>query len=164
VAEGVSSLSSFVRLLRSFQSGQLSHDELLEEINRHLTLEKASPRALLETLEAEHSMRPLRSDVHESILSCIRNWPQDATVITRSPPAGSAERRRVVGVGDVLQGRFELIELLGEGGMSRVFKAIDLRRVEAGAADPSIAVKVLTEPFSEYFGSITALQREAQKL
>jgi formylglycine-generating enzyme required for sulfatase activity/predicted Ser/Thr protein kinase len=160
----VSSPSSFVRLLRSFQSGQLSHDELLEEINRHLTLEKASPIALLETLEAEQSIRPLRGDVHESILTSIRNWPQDSTVITRAPAARSAERRRIVGVGEVLQGRFELIELLGEGGMSRVFKAIDLRRVEAGAADPSIAVKVLTEPFSEYFGSITALQREAHKL
>jgi len=156
--------SSFVRLLRSFQSGQLSHDELLEEINRHLILEKASPIALLETLEAEQLMRPLRSDVHESILTSIRNWPQDATVITRSPAARSAARRRVLGVGEVLHGRFELIELLGEGGMSRVFKAIDLRRVEAGAADPWIAVKVLTEPFSEYFGSITALQREAHKL
>ena len=164
VAKGMSSLLPFVRLLRSFQSGQLSHAELLEEINRHLTLEKASPIDLLESLEAEQSMRPMRSDIHESILSCIRNWPQDATVITRSPVARSSERRRVVGVGEVLLGRFELIELLAEGGMSRVFKAIDLRRVEAGATDLAIAVKVLTEPFSEYFGSITALQREAQKL
>ena len=48
--------------------------------------------------------------------------------------------------------------------MSRVFKAIDLRRVEAGAPDPYVAVKVLTEPFSEYFGSIVALQRETHKL
>jgi formylglycine-generating enzyme required for sulfatase activity/predicted Ser/Thr protein kinase len=164
VAKGMSSPLSFVGLLRSFQSGQLSHNELLEEINRHLTLEKASPITLLETLEAEQSMRPLRSDVHESILTCIRNWPQDATVITRLSAARSPRRRRVVGVGDVLLGRFELIELLGEGGMSRVFKAIDLRRVEAGATDLAIAVKVLTEPFSEYFGSITALQREATKL
>ena len=160
----MSSRSSWVRLLRSFQSGQLSHAELLEEINQHLALEKASPIALLEILEAEQSTRPLRSDVHESILTSIRNWPQDPTVVTRSPAAPSAEPRRVVGVGEVLQGRFELIELLGEGGMSRVFKAIDLRRVEAGAADPSIAVKVLTEPFSEYFGSIIAMQREAHKL
>jgi formylglycine-generating enzyme required for sulfatase activity len=48
--------------------------------------------------------------------------------------------------------------------MSRVFKAVDLRRMEAGAADPCIAVKILTGPVSEYFGSITALQREAHKL
>jgi formylglycine-generating enzyme required for sulfatase activity/predicted Ser/Thr protein kinase len=160
----MSSLSSFVRLLRSFQSGQLRRDELLEEISRHLTLERASPIALLETLEAEQSMRPLPSDIYESILTCIRNWPQDPTVISPSSAARSAEWRRVVGVGEVLQGRFDLIELLGKGGMSSVFKSIDLRRVEAGATDPWIAVKVLTEPFSEYFGSITALQREAHKL
>ena len=48
--------------------------------------------------------------------------------------------------------------------MSRVFKAIDLRRVEANAVDPYVAVKVLTEPYSEYFGSIVALQRETHKL
>jgi len=48
--------------------------------------------------------------------------------------------------GDVLGGRFELIALIGEGGMSRVFKALDLRR-QAGEADRHVAVKVLTEPF-----------------
>ena len=85
-------------------------------------------------------------------------------MITSSPAAQSAEPRPVVGVGYVLNGRFDLIELIGEGGMSRVFKAIDLRRAEGGAADPFVAVKVLTEPVSEYFGSITALQREAHKL
>jgi len=65
-----------------------------------------------------------------------------------------------VGVGDILQGRFSLVALIGEGGMSRVFKAIDLRRAEAGSSDTHVAVKVLTKPFNEYFGSITALQRE----
>jgi formylglycine-generating enzyme len=160
----MSSLSSFVRFLRSLQSGQLSRDELLEETNRYLVVEKASSAALLEILEAEQLTHPLRSDIHESILACIRNWPQDPTVITHSPAFRSAEQRRVVGVGELLQGRFDLIELLGEGGMSRVFKAVDLRRVEAGAVDPWIAVKVLTEPISDYFGSITALQREAHKL
>ena len=67
-------------------------------------------------------------------------------------------------MGDILQGRFSLVALIGEGGMSRVFKAIDLRRAEAGASDSHVAVKVLTEPFNEYFGSIVALQREAHKL
>jgi formylglycine-generating enzyme required for sulfatase activity/predicted Ser/Thr protein kinase len=160
----MSSLSSFARSLRSLRSGQISQDELLAEIYRHLTIEKASPVALLKMLEAEQLAQPLRSEVHESILSCILNWPQDPTVLTSSPGAPSAARRPVVGVGDVLKGRFDLIELIGEGGMSRVFKAVDLRRMEAGAADPCVAVKILTGPVSEYFGSITALQREAHKL
>src|SRR5258708_26015338 len=160
----MSSQSSFERSLRSLQSGQISRDELLTEIYRHLTVEKASPAALLKMLEAQQLTQPLRSDIHESILSFILNWPQDPTVLTRSPGAQSEDRRPVVGVGDVLKGRFDLIDLIGEGGMSRVFKAIDLRRVEAGAADPCVAVKVLTEPVRDYFGSITALQREAHKL
>jgi formylglycine-generating enzyme required for sulfatase activity/predicted Ser/Thr protein kinase len=160
----MSSLSPFVRSIRSFQSGQLSHDELLEEINRHLAIERASPIELLEILASQQLIHPLHSDVHNSILNCLRNWPEDRTVITHSHEAPSEHRRPAVGVGEVLQGRFDLVELLAEGGMSRVFKAVDLRRVEAKAAAPWVAVKVLTEPFSEYFGSITAMQREAHKL
>jgi formylglycine-generating enzyme required for sulfatase activity/predicted Ser/Thr protein kinase len=160
----MSSLSSFLRSIQSFQSGQLSHDELLEEINRHLAIERASPLALLEILASQQLIHPLHGDVHNSILNCLRNWSEDPTVITHSHEAPSGHGRPAVGVGEVLQGRFDLIELLGEGGMSRVFKAIDLRRVEASAAETWVAVKVLTEPFSEYFGSIAALQREAHKL
>ena len=38
--------------------------------------------------------------------------------------------------------------------MSRVYKAIDLRRVEARSQNPFLAVKVLTVPFDHYFGSL----------
>lgn len=155
-------MSPFTSALRSFQSGRLTLEELLSEIYRQLATEKASPTALLEALEAQRLAQPLPSGAHEAILNRIVNWPQDPTVITGSPEAQKGNRLPVAG--DVLQGRFSLVKLIGEGGMSRVFKAIDLRRVEAGAADPYIAVKVLTEPFSEYFGSITSLQREAHKL
>ena len=110
----MSSLSSFARSLRSLQSGQISQDELLAEIYRHLAAEKASPVALLKVLKAQQLAQPLRSDVHESILGCILDWPQDPTVITSSPEAQRGDRRAVVGVGDVLNGRFDLIELIGE--------------------------------------------------
>lgn len=94
----------------------------------------------------------------------IADWPRDPTIVTGLTRERRSGRAAGAGVGDILQGRFSLVALIGEGGMSRVFKAIDLRRVEAGASDPYVAVKVLTEPLDEYFGSIVALQREAHKL
>lgn len=74
------------------------------------------------------------------------------------PPKPSVE------IGAVLQDRFKLIELVGEGGMSRVFKAIDLRRVEARSQNPFLAVKVLTVPAHRHVDSIQTLDREAHKL
>ena len=186
-------MSAFVHALRSFQTGDLSQDQLLSEVYRQLAIERVAPLQLIEILNEQRLKQPLPDDTHETLLSRITGWPQEDTVATRSSkeqssisnvadaPAtivlgdqsGGADGIKVdpksnrmppPAVGSVLQGRFSLIALVGEGGMSRVYKAIDLRRVEAGAHDPYIAVKVLTVPFSHYFGSMAALQREAHKL
>jgi len=69
-----------------------------------------------------------------------------------------------VGSGSMLLGRFKLLEMIGEGGMSRVYKALDLRKVEAGAADPHIAIKILTVPFANYSDAMAVLSREAHSL
>jgi formylglycine-generating enzyme required for sulfatase activity len=66
--------------------------------------------------------------------------------------------------GSILLARFKLLDVIGEGGMSLVYKAIDLRKVEAGAADPHIAVKVLTVPFANYSDAMAVLSREAHNL
>jgi serine/threonine protein kinase len=129
-----------------------------------LVVERTPSAALLETLRDHQAAQPLPDARHEAISKQIAEWPQDPTVVTGGNRQPSAGRATGVGVGDILQGRFSLVALIGEGGMSRVFKAIDLRRAEAGASDSHVAVKVLTEPFNEYFGSIVALQREAHKL
>jgi eukaryotic-like serine/threonine-protein kinase len=157
-------ISAFAHALRTFQSGHLTRDELSWELDRQLAIEKASPVALLEILKVQQVAKPLPSDAHEEILKHIADWPRDPTIVTGLTRQQRIERAPGASVGDILQGRFSLVALIGEGGMSRVFKAIDLRRVEAGAADSYVAVKVLTEPFNEYFGSIVALQREAHKL
>jgi streptogramin lyase len=52
-------------------------------------------------------------------------------------------RRRGLSVGDVVGGRFNLVSELGEGGMSRVYEALDLRY------DRSAAVKVLARWLAE---------------
>jgi len=157
-------ISAFLHALRAFQSGHLGYDDLSTEIERQLAVERTPSAALLEILRDYQAAQPLPGDRHEAISKQIAEWPQDPTVVTGGSRHPSAERATGVGVGDILQGRFSLVALIGEGGMSRVFKAIDLRRAEAGTGDAHVAVKVLTEPFNEYFGSIVALQREAHKL
>ena len=158
------SISAFSYALRAFQSGDLTQDELSWEIDRQLAIEKTPPLALLELLKIHQMAQPLPHDTHADIVNHLEAWPRDPTIVTGAPREKPASHLLSVGVGDILQGRFSLVALVGEGGMSRVFKAIDLRRVEAAASDPYIAVKVLTEPFSDYFGSMVALQRETHKL
>jgi len=70
---------------------------------------------------------------------------------------------RPVQVGDVLKDRFVLEELLGSGGMGKVFRALDLRKQEAADRNPHVAIKVLKEGFGDHPDSIVALQREARK-
>ena len=114
----------------------------------------------------------------------MSQFTQDDTQLLRPPPASGADEPRTlfldafgqplapapaigapqVEIGSILQERFKLIELIGVGGMSRVYKAIDLRRVEARSQNPFLAVKVLTVPFDHYSESIQALDREAHKL
>ena len=89
---------------------------------------------------------------------------RESTLLMSDGTAEDAERRAPVDVNTVLLGRFKLIQLVGEGGMSDVYKAIDLRRVEAGARDPHLAVKVLTVSFDDFFSSLAVMHQEASKL
>jgi len=52
----------------------------------------------------------------------------------------TGRRTAPITLGSVLQGRFKLIESIGQGGMSAVYKAIDLRKVEARSPNPYVAV------------------------
>lgn len=65
--------------------------------------------------------------------------------------------------GYTLKERFELGDKLGEGGMGAVFRARDLRRVETGQADPTVAIKVITGDFARDSRAFVALQRETDK-
>jgi formylglycine-generating enzyme required for sulfatase activity len=79
-------------------------------------------------------------------------------------PGGASRSMGPVPVGTMLKHRFKLVASVGRGGMGRVYKAVDLRRVEARSQDVHVAVKLLTAHFKDYSGSLAVLQREATKL
>ena len=69
----------------------------------------------------------------------------------------------LVKIGSTIKNRFILVEVLGIGGMGKVYKAIDLRKQEAHDKNPFVAIKVLNDEFREHPESLIALQREARK-
>ena len=68
-----------------------------------------------------------------------------------------------IGIGSVLKHRFILESELGSGGMGVVYKARDLRKEEAGAPNPFVAIKVISETFKQHPKAFLALQTEAMK-
>jgi serine/threonine protein kinase len=69
-----------------------------------------------------------------------------------------------VPLGRRLRGRFELVEVIGEGGISTVYRAIDHIGVRAGEKSPEVAVK-LVQPHAARREELTdLLHREARLL
>ena len=91
-------------------------------------------------------------------------WPlddQDRTQI-RSGPTPTGEEQPDL-ASKVLKSRFVLDEPLGAGGMGTVYRAKDLRKVEAQDRNPFLAIKVLNSDFREHPDAFIALQRESAK-
>ncbi len=78
-----------------------------------------------------------------------------------APAAG--EPTGPLGVGALLKQRFQILEVLGEGGMGVVFKAADVRKLEARSRNPYVAIKVLNSALSNNHTLIAGLQRECEK-
>jgi formylglycine-generating enzyme required for sulfatase activity len=185
-------MSGFVAALDAYRKGTLSRDELLAQIEQQLASGEADSGALLAALNNEQARERLPGNIHIEIvrkllrrrespvaeLAAIRppqiiamqlHDDEAATVLVdnsggRPQLAPLPRRRAFISVGMVLHSRFRLIEPIGEGGMSTVYKAIDLRKVEARASETHVAVKLLTVPLSDFTESLAVLQREAHKL
>ena len=181
-------MESFADTIHQLQSGALQHPEFFARLDRVLESTPESPGRLLELLSEEHARRPLPGEVYREVQLRIgrmiaarqRTKGDDTFVQTRpgahglpNPPSSSAahfeddplstEPERMKGVGETLNGRFVLEECVGFGGMGTVYKALDLRKLEASDRNPYIAIKVLNVQFRGHPKSLIALQREARK-
>lgn len=68
-----------------------------------------------------------------------------------------------IGVGSVIKDRFRLLDVLGEGGMGKVYKGIDLLKEEARDRNPYCAIKLLNDDFKDHPEAFISLQRESSR-
>ena len=153
---------------------QLSPQVLAEieaHINQALSLEAAQPSAgenlgatqVAPPIHASTGARSSSQPSSGSVPSSRAFWSHSQESSFGSsgfyPPDPSEPQ-----VGQCLKDRFELLEVLGRGGMSVVFRALDRRKVEASDRNPYVALKLLNAKFRHHPESLKTLQREARKV
>jgi serine/threonine protein kinase len=67
-------------------------------------------------------------------------------------------------IGTILRGRFELVEIIGRGGMSTVYRAVDRLRQRARFAEPEVAIKIVDAGENMRSDAIELIHREARRL
>jgi eukaryotic-like serine/threonine-protein kinase len=184
-------MASLAHVIRDYQSGELSRDEFVAQLDSTLTTEGLGPTQLLEMLGIAHRKAPLPDDLYAEVRRRIEQLrvsnvaaggeetgmqttveipsvrsasaANAASSISASSAAGVPGHDQIKGTGDTLNNRFVLEECLGVGGMGTVYKALDLRKLEASDRKPYVAIKVLNVQFRGNPNSLVALQREARK-
>ncbi|UDM51418.1 serine/threonine protein kinase [Cupriavidus sp. MP-37] len=175
-------VASLKDLIRKFQNGGLSDDEFVASFETALAQDPTTPSQAARVVIEENTRFPFPPAVYAEVMRRIErrgatqydgDGATDATrlagtetgsMYAASPEPGTLPPTPATkGVGDTLNGRFVLEECLGVGGMGTVYKALDLRKLEASDRRPYIAIKVLNLQFSGHPKSLMALQREARK-
>ncbi|MET0964691.1 MAG: serine/threonine-protein kinase [Noviherbaspirillum sp.] len=178
-------MASLAHAIQTFQKGDLSRNEFFAQIDRALATERGNWQRLKEILSEENTRGLLPPDVYAELQRRVEAPPPEPpagaengetrlrTTSAMLPERGPIPVRgydpsnddpdRMKGVGDTLNSRFVLEECIGFGGMGTVYKALDLRKLEASDRKPYIAIKVLNVQFRGHPKSLITLQREAKK-
>ena len=183
-------MASLAHAIQTFQKGDLSRNEFLAQVDRALASERGNWQRLKELLGEEDTRGLLPPDVYAELQRRVEHPPPEpppeaenagngdnaetrlrTTAAVPPPRAASGTRGpiqdddpdRMKAVGDTLNGRFVLEECIGFGGMGTVYRALDLRKLEASDRKPYIAIKVLNVQFRGHPKSLITLQREAKK-
>src|SRR5215831_4172924 len=183
-------MPQLVNILSEFRAGNLDQAALFANMAALLSVEGENLDSVLEALQEEHASAPLplgtfvalrkhlmavsapktaaqippRTEILTELLGTpppVMAKPESSPPVEAKTPEESVAEKAI---GAVLSGRFRLTEFIGAGGTSRLYKAADLRKVEAGADDPHVAVKILTLPFKDTLEALSVLHRETEGL
>lgn len=84
-----------------------------------------------------------------------------ASVAPSTEPGTPPKQHKRLGM--VLKNRYRIESLIASGGMSDVYKAVDLRLEKAGAKPPLVALKILRDTLTQDANALGLLAREAAK-
>ncbi|GAA4359947.1 serine/threonine-protein kinase [Kangiella marina] len=129
---------------------QTDQDNQLKESSQHSAEEPSHKVTATQHIKAPQPASD--DDDDKTIVQTVSNRSQ-------TTPINHAK----ISIGDTLSERYKLVESLGAGGMSEVYKAKDLYAENAGDKTPFVAVKVLSNEFADHPDAVTIMQREAKK-
>ena len=170
--------SEFESALNAVSEGRQSLDSLLTVLSREDqvgTGERAARLGMVQALRNSGRLSEAASDkVVKTIYRSADPNVSAPEAALSAPASGShpsnwsawAENQPAappLTAGCVLRDRFVLEEVIGTGGMSVVFRALDRRREEAQDRHPHVAIKVLGDEFKRHPDALRALQRESRK-
>ncbi len=183
-------MSTFATAMKAFQQSQIQLDAFLQIVKQTGQLPVSEVDTARQTLHAEYRAGKISPEVYAAAESVLSDATRIASHPPTTTPHDDATRMegsasdysnpimdtesllnglnqhyhsQELGVGNILKNRFELQQLLGSGGMGKVFKASDLRKIEASDKEPFVALKVLNQDFQNNPMALVALQRETKR-
>ncbi len=110
------------------------------------------------------------SDINISDVSSLESSAPEHTSGTdasasgwSNPSSNNAPAKSDMGPGSIIKQRFKLLEVLGVGGMGKVYKGVDLLKEEARDKNPYVAIKLLNDDFRDHPEAFISLQRESSR-
>jgi len=95
----------------------------------------------------------------QPIQNIADNHIQEKTLLNADK---DSDKTKISGTGSLLKNRFDLLEVIGSGGMGTVFKSLDRRDIEAGNS-AFIAIKVINDEYKNDSDLLKALHSETRK-
>lgn len=155
----------------AFLRRRINNETLEAAVAEHMQQCPASLADCLQLLDVyadQNSLGGVRYDrIRKRILNAAQNQGEADDVTVPLDAAGIAFTGDVkpganpFGVGKIIQERYLIEAIIGRGGLSVIYKAQDLRRVDSGDPNPYVAIKMLSPEFRSRPECRAILQQEA---